>query len=88
MNADKDKILAVYKGIKDIPTIPELSWKSTTTYVESDANTVIFPLIDQHDAILICGSYFGDEGDFVPNVDPLHHLKSESCLIKNSMCCI
>eukprot|EP00668_Euglena_longa_P019585 GGOE01024363.1.p1 GENE.GGOE01024363.1~~GGOE01024363.1.p1 ORF type:complete len:1185 (+),score=397.63 GGOE01024363.1:384-3557(+) len=61
-NGDREKDLAVYEGIKDIPPIPELSWKNTKRYQEVPSLERLHPLIDSHDVIMIVGAYFGDEG--------------------------
>ena len=41
---------------------PELDYTPTARYAEATKETVLHPLIDQANCILVPGAYFGDEG--------------------------
>eukprot|EP00747_Dinoflagellata_sp_TGD_P162645 gnl/TRDRNA2_/TRDRNA2_180471_c0_seq1.p1 gnl/TRDRNA2_/TRDRNA2_180471_c0~~gnl/TRDRNA2_/TRDRNA2_180471_c0_seq1.p1 ORF type:complete len:674 (-),score=95.62 gnl/TRDRNA2_/TRDRNA2_180471_c0_seq1:367-2325(-) len=52
----------IYEGLKDIERIPELDYVPSGSFVESTAEDILHPLIDAHDAIIVAGGFFGDEG--------------------------
>ncbi|MFO8016953.1 MAG: adenylosuccinate synthetase [Candidatus Woesearchaeota archaeon] len=54
--------IRIFEGIKDTPFYPPLSHENDHDYIVSSIDDVLVPLIDENDVILVCGSYFGDEG--------------------------
>ena len=55
-------VQAVYDGIKDIPRIPELDDIHFLDFAVSSEEKVLYPLVDDHDVVVVGGAFFGDEG--------------------------
>ncbi|RNF06265.1 putative adenylosuccinate synthetase [Trypanosoma rangeli] len=54
---------AVYDYLKKLKPIPELAEpKSIGIYEEASMETVLYPLIEKHQVIMVAGAFFGDEG--------------------------
>lgn len=51
-----------HEKLKDIPAIPELSYKPTAKYVESTKKSILDPLIKRANVLMVAGGFFGDEG--------------------------
>ncbi len=54
--------LDAFEALKNIDTIPELSYNPTRKYYESTKASVLDPLINDANCVLVPGAYFGDEG--------------------------
>ncbi|CBH17298.1 adenylosuccinate synthetase, putative [Trypanosoma brucei gambiense DAL972] len=55
--------LELYKYLKTVPPIPELRQAVTIKkYEEASVDDTLYPLIDEHQIIMVVGAFFGDEG--------------------------
>ncbi|MBW2977437.1 adenylosuccinate synthetase [Candidatus Woesearchaeota archaeon] len=58
----EEHVQAIYDGIKDMPKIPELDEILSSEFSVSSEKDILYPLVDSHDVIVVCGAFFGDEG--------------------------
>nr|CCC94961.1 unnamed protein product [Trypanosoma congolense IL3000] len=55
--------IELYNYLKQVPPIPELTQPvEVKTYEEASLNDTLYPLIDNHQIIMVVGAFFGDEG--------------------------
>lgn len=58
-----DKQRAMYAALSKTPVLPELSQPAKhATYTEVSAQSLIDPLVEANNVLVVAGSYFGDEG--------------------------
>lgn len=62
MNFIEPHINEVYNGIKDIPRIPELDWRSNLGFIVSSQEEILDKIVDENDVLVVAGGFFGDEG--------------------------
>jgi adenylosuccinate synthase len=52
----------IYNNVKDTETIPELNYNSNTKYSISKVENILYPIVENHNVIIVAGAFFGDEG--------------------------
>jgi len=53
---------AIYDIMRETPRLDELDYAPSEAYVEASEAAVLWPLIEEHNCLLVPGAYFGDEG--------------------------
>ncbi|MCK4589493.1 MAG: adenylosuccinate synthetase [Nanoarchaeota archaeon] len=74
----------IFEGLKNLPRIPELDFEPTVRFIVGTEKEILYPLIEENDAIGVGGAVFGDEGKG-KTVDAIaYHPKIKAVMRDNS----